>query len=141
LDCIAAAKIDCYILANNHTADWGRGGLTDTLSALQGAGFATAGAGCDYDAAARPAVLEARGYRLLIFAFACPSSGVPAHWGAAEGQPGVNMLNDLTAKSLARVAKTIDKWRQRQDSSACFHSLGRNWGYDVLVSHQTFAAV
>lgn len=40
------------------------------------------------DAAARPAVMElAAGKRLLVFAFACPSSGVPVHWAAEQNDP------------------------------------------------------
>ena len=33
--CLAAARIDCCALANNHTLDWGRAGLLETLTTLQ----------------------------------------------------------------------------------------------------------
>ena len=58
--CIAAAGINCSVLANNHVADWGTGSLKDTLLALQEAGIATAGAGRDARSAARPALFTSR---------------------------------------------------------------------------------
>ena len=33
--CLAAAAIDCCVLANNHVADWGRDGLLETLETLE----------------------------------------------------------------------------------------------------------
>ena len=36
-ECLAAAKIDCCVLANNHVLDWGRAGLLETLTVLQDA--------------------------------------------------------------------------------------------------------
>ena len=32
--CLTAARLDCCVLANNHSLDWGLEGLTDTLSTL-----------------------------------------------------------------------------------------------------------
>jgi poly-gamma-glutamate capsule biosynthesis protein CapA/YwtB (metallophosphatase superfamily) len=34
-ECLAAAKINCCVLANNHVLDWGRAGLLETLTTLQ----------------------------------------------------------------------------------------------------------
>ena len=53
--CLAAAKVDCCALANNHVLDWGYRGLAETLAALRGAGIRTAGAGRDEAVAAAPA--------------------------------------------------------------------------------------
>ena len=33
-ECLAAAKINCCVLANNHVLDWGRAGLLETLTTL-----------------------------------------------------------------------------------------------------------
>jgi poly-gamma-glutamate capsule biosynthesis protein CapA/YwtB (metallophosphatase superfamily) len=38
LPCLAAARIDCCVLANNHVMDWGGQGLKETLCSLRGAG-------------------------------------------------------------------------------------------------------
>ena len=43
--CLAAAKIDCCLLANNHVLDWGRAGLLETLTTLQKLNVKAAGAG------------------------------------------------------------------------------------------------
>src|SRR4030095_12611359 len=42
---LAAAKIDCCVLSNNHVLDWGASGLRETLETLGGAQIATTGAG------------------------------------------------------------------------------------------------
>ncbi|WP_087001947.1 CapA family protein [Rhizobium sullae] len=140
LHCIVAAGIDCCILANNHTADWGLRGMKDTLLALQGARLATAGAGLDADGASRPAVLETvPGRRLLVFAFACPSSGVPANWAAGKERPGINFLADFSDDALAAVADGIGEWRQRDDTVLVSIHWGSNWGYELPLEHRRFA--
>ncbi|MDX8479543.1 CapA family protein [Mesorhizobium sp. VK24D] len=138
--CIAAADIDCCILANNHVADWGSAGLKNTLRAIQQAGLATAGAGLDADRAAAPAMLEgAPGKRLLVFAFACPSSGVPDHWAAATNRPGVNVLASLGENALTAVIRSIDRWRRPGDVVLVSVHWGPNWGYEVPAAHIRFA--
>jgi poly-gamma-glutamate capsule biosynthesis protein CapA/YwtB (metallophosphatase superfamily) len=92
LACLAAARVDVCVLANNHVLDWGEEGFSDTLSSLRHAGFATAGAGRNRIEAAAPAVLRRPdGTRLLVFAFAAYDSGVPPSW-EADHAPGINML-------------------------------------------------
>src|SRR5215467_5126333 len=51
-DCLAAAAVDCCVLANNHVLDWGRAGLSETLATLAHLGIKTAGAGRNPDEAA-----------------------------------------------------------------------------------------
>ncbi|TIM61462.1 MAG: CapA family protein, partial [Mesorhizobium sp.] len=58
IGCMAAARIDCCVLANNHVLDWDEPGLVETLDTLRLAGLACAGAGLDADEAAAPAVIE-----------------------------------------------------------------------------------
>jgi poly-gamma-glutamate synthesis protein (capsule biosynthesis protein) len=95
--CLAAARIDCCVLANNHVLDWGRAGLAETLATLRGLGMRTAGAGEDLTAAAAPAVLElGQEHRLLVFAFGLESAGVPADWAASATAAGVSRLADLS---------------------------------------------
>jgi poly-gamma-glutamate capsule biosynthesis protein CapA/YwtB (metallophosphatase superfamily) len=45
IGCLTAAGINCCVLANNHTRDWGVTGLLDTLHAFDQAGIKHAGAG------------------------------------------------------------------------------------------------
>ncbi|CDX18177.1 conserved hypothetical protein [Mesorhizobium sp. ORS 3324] len=138
--CITAADIDCCVLANNHVADWGSAGLRDTLRVVQHAGLATAGAGLDADTAAAPAILEAApGKRLLVFAVACLSSGVPEHWAAAKNRPGVNVLASRGDDALASVVHCIDRWRRPGDAVLVSVHWGPNWGYEVPAAHIRFA--
>jgi poly-gamma-glutamate synthesis protein (capsule biosynthesis protein) len=139
LPCLGAAGIDCCVLANNHVLDWGVTGLADTLAALAGAGIATAGAGTAAEAA-RPAALPAARGRLLVLAYACPSSGVPARWQARDDRPGVNFLPDLGAASFARVAADVGRWTQTGDTVMVSIHWGANWGYRVPDDHRRFAS-
>ncbi len=101
--CLAAAKIDCCVLANNHVLDWGTPGLRQTLEVLLAAEIATAGAGRSAENAERPAVLDTSGKgRVLVFGFGMPSSGIPHDWAAAETRPGVNLLSDSSPRSVSR---------------------------------------
>jgi poly-gamma-glutamate capsule biosynthesis protein CapA/YwtB (metallophosphatase superfamily) len=130
--CLAAAKLDCCVLANNHVLDWGNAGLGETLEALAGAKIATTGAGRSAEDAARPAVLEPSGKgRVLVFGFGMPSSGIPHDWAARENRPGVNLLPDSSPQSVSRALEQIQRWRRPGDRIVASIHWGGNWGYDV----------
>lgn len=137
---IAAAGINCCVLANNHVADWGEAGLRDTLAALQRLEIRVAGAGLDDEEAARPAALPLPdGGRVLVFGFGVPTSGVPRHWAANHGRPGVNFLRDLSDRSLAAVVKKIEAARRPGDLIVVSIHWGGNWGYEVSDEERRFA--
>lgn len=96
IDCLTAVGIDLVSLANNHALDYGVAGLTDTLSALDCAGIAHAGAGIDLDAALAPAVVERRGVRIGMTAF-CDHQ---PDYAAGPGRPGIAHL-DLADRGRA----------------------------------------
>jgi poly-gamma-glutamate capsule biosynthesis protein CapA/YwtB (metallophosphatase superfamily) len=138
--CLSAAAIDCCVLANNHVLDWGRGGLLETLDSLDRAGIRTAGAGRDAAAAEAPAVLEIAGKgRVLVFAFGSPSSGVPRDWAAGPDVPGVSLLEDLSASTVARIAGRVGAARRAGDLVVASIHWGGNWGYEVPRAQQAFA--
>lgn len=139
--CLTAAGIDCCVLANNHVLDWGEGGLSDTLAALEGAGIARAGAGRDADAAWRPAILAAPGGRLLVFAVGSASAGVPAHWAADREKPGVARIEHADDASARRIARNIALWRKPGDAVVVSIHWGGNWGYAIPDGHRRFARV
>lgn len=141
LACLGASKIDCCVLANNHVLDWGEDGLADTLAALDAAGIATAGAGGDAEAAWRPAILPVGGGRLLVFAVGCASAGVPAHWAAGPGRPGVARIEDADDAGARRVARTVMRWRKPGDRVVVSIHWGGNWGYEVPEEHRRFARI
>jgi poly-gamma-glutamate synthesis protein (capsule biosynthesis protein) len=89
-DCLKAAAIDCCVLCNNHILDWGRRGLLDTLATLEHLQIKTSGAGRNLGEASAPAVLDIAGNgRVLVFSFACVTSGTPRAWAATSEIPGV----------------------------------------------------
>jgi len=139
-ECLAAAAIDCCVLANNHVLDWGRAGLSETLATLAHLSIKTAGAGRNLDEAAAPAMLDFRRKgRVLIFSFALPSSGVPRSWSATRESPGVNVLGDLSPADLASIVKQVELLRAPDDVILVSIHWGSNWGYEVSDAQQRFA--
>lgn len=138
--CLAAAGIDCCTLANNHVLDWGRAGLRETLKTLDDAGIRRAGAGRNDGEAWAPAVLQVPGKgRILVFAAGCETSGIPRDWDAGPGRPGVNLLPDLSAASLADIAGQVRAQRRPGDRVILSIHWGGNWGYDIPRAHSDFA--
>jgi poly-gamma-glutamate synthesis protein (capsule biosynthesis protein) len=137
--CLTAAKIDGCVLANNHVLDWGHDGLIETLQVLHAAGLKTAGAGADETQAAAPAIFDVPGGRLLLFAAAAESSGVPRDWRAARRRPGVRLLADLGVRSAAELAARIDAVRRPGDTVVVSLHWGGNWGYAVGGDERAFA--
>jgi len=138
--CLGAARIDCCSLANNHVLDWGRGGLLETLETLRAAGIATAGAGRDLAEAGAPAVLPRKeGGRLLVFAFASPTSGVPIEWAAAPERAGVNVLRERPEEATAVVGARIDRVKRPGDVVITSIHWGGNWGYAIPAEQRRLA--
>ena len=137
---LAAAGIDCCVLANNHVLDWGRDGLLETLRTLRRLRIATAGAGADQAAARAPAALELRdNARVLVFGAATGDSGVPESWAAEASRPGVWRLPDLSNKSVSSIAAEIARHRQAGDRVVFSLHWGDNWGYELEPGQRAFA--
>jgi len=139
-DCLTVAGIDAVVLANNHTLDWGQAALIQTLGTLETVGVQPVGAGRDAEAAEAPAVIElGNGRRLLVFAAAHPSSGVPEHWAAQIDQPGLFYLPALGDAQFERVKRAIER-RAKPDDIVLFSiHWGGNWGYDIPDEQRQFA--
>lgn len=137
---LSAAAIDCCVLANNHTLDWGRAGLVETLEVLEAAGVRGAGAGRDIAAASTPAVLGTRAAgRVLVFGFGARDSGIPRSWAAGPATPGVNLLSDLSRRTVSRIAELVAATRQPGDVAVASIHWGPNWGYRIPWMHRRFA--
>jgi poly-gamma-glutamate capsule biosynthesis protein CapA/YwtB (metallophosphatase superfamily) len=138
--CLTAAGIDCCVLANNHVLDWSETGLLETLDTLDQAGIRTAGAGRDVTQAEAPAVLEIPGKgRVLVFAFGSITSGIPRGWAARRSRPGVNLLDDLSDRTVARIAEQVEATRKPGDVLIAWIHWGGNWGYDIPAQQTRFA--
>lgn len=139
--CLVAAGVDVAALANNHVLDWGRTGLRETLRTLEAAGIETAGAGRSGEAAASPAAVdlgEGRG-RVLVFAAASTTSGVPRAWAAGPEEPGVSLLPDLSEEAARRFGRRVRGHRREGDLVVASLHWGGNWGYDVPREQRRFA--
>jgi poly-gamma-glutamate capsule biosynthesis protein CapA/YwtB (metallophosphatase superfamily) len=138
--CLAAAGIDCCVLANNHVLDWGRAGLLDTLDSLDKLGISSAGAGRNRAEASVPAILDTgRGVRVLVFAFASVTSGVPGGWAATQESAGVNLLTDFSDTGIGRIAERLTRARRPGDVIIVSVHWGSNWGYEVPEEQTRFA--
>ncbi|WP_435242397.1 CapA family protein [Streptomyces cucumeris] len=140
LPCLAAARPDVCVLANNHVLDRGPHGLEDTLDALAGAGLRVAGAGRDVTAARRPAVVPVgEDRRVLVFAFGTPSSGIPYRWAATGDRPGVDLVPELTDAGAAAITDRVRQVKRAGDIAVASVHWGGNWGYDVPADQIRFA--
>ena len=134
IGCLTTARPDVCALANNHTLDFGRAGLAETIAVLSGAGLRPAGAGYDQNSVQAPAVIGLPGSgRVLVFAGGTPSSGIPAGWSVAAGQPGVNWLPDEPLDTADRLISSIQQAKRPNDIAVVSLHWGSNWGYEVPV--------
>lgn len=138
--CLSAAQIDACSLANNHVLDWGVEGLVETLAALRSAGVLAAGAGADLQQASAPAVLSlGDGARLLLFACASTTSGVPSGWSAQVQRSGVALLSALDEDAAQGLAETVRVQRRPGDVVVVSLHWGENWVGEIPAQHRRFA--
>jgi poly-gamma-glutamate synthesis protein (capsule biosynthesis protein) len=137
---LTVARIDCCSLANNHVLDWGRTGLEETIRSLRAAGVKTVGAGENLAQAEAPATFDVSGKgRVVVYGFGSVTSGIPAEWAATETRAGVNLLEDLSPRTLERVAARIRDDRRARDVVVASIHWGGNWGYDIPAAERRFA--
>lgn len=140
MEVLDAAGIDCCIVANNHVLDWGKDGLLETLDVLEAGNIKAAGAGRNDKEAEAPAILSVAGKgRVLLYAFACSSSGVPMNWAATDSRSGVRLLDIHDNSEVDRIAKQIRQDRQPGDIVIVSIHWGANWGYEVEDTDRDFA--
>lgn len=95
------AGFDIVSLANNHTLDFGREGLADTLRHVRNAGVRTVGAGHTPEEALALEVLSVRGLRVGFLAFL---GMFPPILPSAPGKPDVAMGYPATVRAAVRRA-------------------------------------
>ncbi|MGK7953100.1 MAG: CapA family protein [Xenococcaceae cyanobacterium] len=140
IGCLAAAKIDCCVLANNHVLDWGYSGLRETIATLKTAEIKTAGAGLNRQLAEAPAIMEVRGKgRAIAFSFGVTTSGIPTSWAAGTDKLGVNLLPDLSPRTVRYIQKQVDRVKRSGDVVVASIHWGGNWGYEIPPQQIEFA--
>lgn len=138
--CVTAAHIDCCVVANNHVLDFGYAGLRETLETLGRAGVQTAGAGLTLAEAQAPAVLVLPdASRVIVFGFGAATSGITRSWAATTSRPGVNLLPDLSDRTVDRIRAMVAGVKRPRDVVIASIHWGSNWGFAVPDSHVRFA--
>jgi poly-gamma-glutamate capsule biosynthesis protein CapA/YwtB (metallophosphatase superfamily) len=125
------AGFDVLTLANNHTVDFGRDALVDTVKAVHAAGIQTIGAGANEAQARRPAIVEAGGLRVALLGY---SDVNPYGFNATSTSPG-------TAKAdVDAITADVHAALRRADIVVCFF----HWGVELHPApnsrQQQFAA-
>lgn len=141
LPCLASARPDVCVLANNHVLDFGRAGLAETLEVLAGAGLRAAGAGADLTAAWRPATIDVGdGRKVIVFSLGMASSGIPEGWAATDERSGVAFVRTATDRAADEITDRIRSLeRRRGDVVIVSVHWGSNWGYRVSPDQTRFA--
>jgi hypothetical protein len=113
-----AAGFDVLTLANNHTADFGRDALLDTVRAVRAAGIQTIGAGATDTQARRPAIVEAGGLRVAFLGY---SDVNPYGFTATSTSAG-------TAKAdVDAITADVHAALRHADVAVCFF----HWGVEL----------
>lgn len=136
---LTAAGFNFCSLANNHTLDWGREGLLETMETLQKAGIPFGGAGKDQAEAVKPTLLQTQKGRVIILACGLESSGIPKAWAATPAQPGLHLLPDLGSDTVETIAEQVIALKAPGDVVVFSVHWGSNWGYEIPPSHRRFA--
>ncbi len=87
--------VNLYAAANNHSMDWGEGGLSGTMATLDRAGVVYAGIGRHLQEARSPRYLEVEGGRVALIAAVstfAPYAPAGEQRPDCQGRPGVNPL-------------------------------------------------
>ena len=136
---LSVAGIDYCALSNNHTLDWKRVGLIETIDALDETGIKYSGAGSTLDGAREPAILTDGDRRILIFSYGSVTSGIPLSWEATSRLPGLNIIPELNEGNVEKIAVYIKSQKQTGDVVVFSIHWGSNWGYNVPDEQRKFA--
>lgn len=140
ISCITEANIDFCSLANNHALDWGYSGLAETMDTLAKVNVKVAGAGLNLTEAEKPAVMKVEGKgRVIVFSFGSGTSGIPNNWAARGDRPGVNLLKNLSHKTVQHIKEKVDGVEQKGDIVVASIHWGSNWGYEISRGQTKFA--
>jgi hypothetical protein len=151
-DALQAAGVDVVSMANNHGADFGPVGLTDSLEAGRQRNFPVVGIGADDNAAFAPYLTTIRGERIAVLAADQVPDSTLQRYSAGPGRAGV-----ASALDTDRLLQAVGSARQQADTvvvylhwgeerSSCPTRLQRNLaeqlsqaGADVLVGTHAHA--
>lgn len=100
------AGFDVLDLANNHSGDYGRDALLDTLRNVRANGVAAIGAGSTETAAYRPAIVERLGLKVAFVGF---NEILPPEFRATGSRPGAAWSTpEAVRRTVRRAARDAD---------------------------------
>ena len=139
VEVLSVAGIDHASLANNHTLDWKRPGLQETMNTLKSAGIKFSGVGDNIVEAKEPSIFATEKGRVLVFSYGSPTSGIPIAWAAGSDLSGVNLLPDLNSRTVEEIEELVSPFKEAGDLAVFSVHWGGNWGYDVAGAQREFA--
>ncbi|HEY3416749.1 MAG TPA: CapA family protein [Armatimonadota bacterium] len=101
-DVLAAGGISVAALANNHTYDFGRSALLDTLAAMHSLGIADPGAGIGRAGALAPRIVTCNGLRIAFVAY---TWWTPEGYLPLDDAPALATLDEQTLATELHAAK------------------------------------
>ncbi len=111
---LARAGLDAVSLANNHSLDYGRGALVDTMTALESSGVVAVGAGMTRAEALEPRVFERNGIRIAVLGYCdlfiegnTPRDDAP---GVATGDPEALLRAIRSARESSQIVVLLIHW-------------------------------
>jgi poly-gamma-glutamate synthesis protein (capsule biosynthesis protein) len=125
-----AEGVEAVWLANNHILDFGAEALSDTISYLDDAGIAHAGAGMSVGAAYSPARLELKGQLTTLLGY---SNTFPKSYWARKGRPGTAFGSAKAVKRGVTAANDIVKGTTGGPVIASFH-----WGAELMTEPKEY---
>lgn len=131
IECLKIAGIDHVSLANNHTLDFGRKGLLDTIEVVRSSGITHAGAGLTTSEAHIPAVLrlpnltdpaskDSQGHELHLYSF----SDHPLNW---QKVPEFNLIAYNTADQ-SRIQQILTQRHLDSTATPSLKIVSMHWG-------------
>lgn len=76
---------------------------------------------------------------MIVFGFGAATSGITPSWAATTSRPGVNLLPDLSDRTVDRIRAMVAGVKRPRDVVIASIHWGSNWGFAVPDSHVRFA--
>jgi poly-gamma-glutamate capsule biosynthesis protein CapA/YwtB (metallophosphatase superfamily) len=132
-EAIKDAGVDVVTMANNHTLDYGRVGLQDTLDAAREAGEPIVGIGLNAEQAYAPWITSVRGVRIAFIGMS-QIGELASSWAAKDDRSGMAMAFD-TARAVAAVRSA----RQQAEVVVIFMHWGQEYNECPTAAQKSFA--
>ena len=123
-EAVQSGGVDAVTMANNHAADYGPVGLSDTLRAIQRSPIPVVGIGTDERSAYGAKYVTLRGTRVALLAATQVPDWTASHFAARGGTPGVAL-----ALSPDRLVAAVRAAKKHADVVVVF----LHWGTDYTT--------